>query len=292
MSLLTDRLKYEAIIDRPKLKGPNGSKIIVWTTVNVELWNIIRPMPRNALPPPMGNQLLPNVPNWSWHEYGNRVGFWRHLNALQSRNITATLAINGHVCSTYPRIAEAALEAGWEFMGHGYEQQPQHSLDDEDAEIAAAVEEIKSFTGKQPIGWESPGLTETENTLDLLKKNGIEYVCNWPMDDLPTTIETKNGPMLTLPYPLETNDIVIHIIQHQPANVFYKQCKETFDRLYMESEENIKIMAISMHPYLTGTPHRIGHVEKLYDYINQHDGVIHMTGEEIYHWYKSETKTD
>ena len=73
MSLLTDRLKYEAIIDRPKLKGPNGSKIIVWTTVNVELWNIIRPMPRNALPPPMGNQLLPNVPNWSWHEYGNRV---------------------------------------------------------------------------------------------------------------------------------------------------------------------------------------------------------------------------
>ena len=153
MNLLTDRLKYEAIIDRPKLRGPNGSKIIVWTTVNVELWNIIRPMPRNALPPPMGNQLLPNVPNWSWHEYGNRVGFWRHLNALQSRNITATLAINGHVCSTYPRIAEAALEAGWEFMGHGYEQQPQHSLDDEDEEIAAAVEEIKSFTGKQKIGW-------------------------------------------------------------------------------------------------------------------------------------------
>ena len=258
MSLLTDRLKYEAIIDRPKLKGPNGSKIIVWTTVNVELWNIIRPMPRNALPPPMGNQLLPNVPNWSWHEYGNRVGFWRHLNALQSRKITATLAINGHVCSTYPRIAEAALEAGWEFMGHGYEQQPQHSLDDEDAEIAAAVEEIKSFTGKQPIGWESPGLTETENTLDLLKKNGIEYVCNWPMDDLPTTIETKNGPMLTLPYPLETNDIVIHIIQHQPAHVFYQQCKETFDRLYLESEENIKIMAISMHPLSDGhtTPYR------------------------------------
>ena len=171
MNLLTDRLKYEASIDRPKIKGPNGSKIIVWTTVNVELWNIIRPMPRNALPPPMGNQLLPNVPNWSWHEYGNRVGFWRHLNALQSRDIRATLAINGHVCSKYPRIAEAALEAGWEFMGHGYEQQPQHSLDNEDAEIAAAVEEIKTFTGKQPIGWESPGLTETENTLDLLKKN-------------------------------------------------------------------------------------------------------------------------
>jgi len=97
MSLLTDRLKYEAIIDRPKMKGPNGSKIIVWTTVNVELWNIIRPMPRNALPPPMGNQLMPNIPNWSWHEYGNRVGFWRHLKTLKTRrsSVRSWLGVHG-----------------------------------------------------------------------------------------------------------------------------------------------------------------------------------------------------
>ena len=112
MSLLTDRLKYEAIIDRPKLKGPNGSKIIVWTTVNVELWNIIRPMPRNALPPPMGNQLLPNVPNCSWHEYGNRVGFWRHLNALQSRNITVYLNCRQTIFVLYQSIFAMLKENG------------------------------------------------------------------------------------------------------------------------------------------------------------------------------------
>ena len=287
MELLTNRLKSQASIDRPKLKLPNNAKIAIWPTVNVEEWSIVRDMPRNALPPPMGNQLLPNVPNWSWHEYGMRVGFWRHLKAFKDRGIKATLAINGRVCEAYPRVAEEALKADWEFMGHGFEQRPQHSLDDEDKAIADTVKAIHSFTGKNPIGWESPGLTETENTLDLLKKNGIKYVCNWPMDDLPAEIKTKHGPLITLPYPLETNDIVIHIIQQQPANIFFQQCRDTFDRLYKESEDNAKIMSISMHPYLTGVPHRIGYVEQVLDYISSHEGVVFMTGEEIYNWYKN-----
>jgi allantoinase len=289
MALLSDRIKYQAFVDRPKLQLPGGARICVWPIVNVEEWRIDRNQPRNVLPPPMGQQLMPNVPNWAWHEYGMRVGFWRQLKAFEDRGIRATLAINGRVCHAYPRVAQAAHEAGWEFMGHGFEQRPQHSLEDEASAIRDTVEAIKAFTGKPPVGWESPGLTETEHTLDLLHENGIRYVSDWPLDDLPVEIETKHGPIWSIPYPIETNDIVVHVIQQQPGSVFYERGRATFDRLYAESIGNAKIMGLSMHPYITGVPHRISHVEALLDYIRSQEGVIFMTGDEILDWYRDET---
>jgi peptidoglycan/xylan/chitin deacetylase (PgdA/CDA1 family) len=116
-------------------------------------------MPRTVLPPPMGQPLLPDLPNWAWHEYGMRVGFWRLLEVLRHFGITPTLAINGNVCNSYPRIAEAALAAGWEFMGHGFVQGPMHRLDDQRQAIRDTIRAIERFTGMAPRGWESLGLT-------------------------------------------------------------------------------------------------------------------------------------
>src|SRR5258706_10533461 len=113
-----ERVPSSAIVDRPPLKLPGGARVAVWTIVNVEEWSIERAMPRTVLPPPFGQPLLPDLPNWAWHEYGMRVGFWRFLESLNRYNIKATLATNGSVVGTYPRVAEAALKAGWEFMGH------------------------------------------------------------------------------------------------------------------------------------------------------------------------------
>ena len=117
--LLSDRVPYSAIIDRPNLKLPNNVRMQVWIIVNVEHWSIANAMPRTVLSPPMGQPLMPDLPNWAWHEYGMRVGFWRLYDALVKRNIVPTMATNGIVCESYPRIAQAALEKGWEFMGHG-----------------------------------------------------------------------------------------------------------------------------------------------------------------------------
>src|SRR5687767_15972244 len=133
IKLPRERLSYSAIVDRPKLTLPAGAKLVVWVIVNVENWDIRRPMPRAVLPPPMGNPLLPDLPNWTWHEYGMRVGFWRFLECLTTRGIVPTLAINGSVVEHYPRIAAAAREARWEFMGHGYIQAPMHNLEDQRA---------------------------------------------------------------------------------------------------------------------------------------------------------------
>jgi allantoinase len=159
---LTDRLPYQALVDRPRLVLPNNARVAVWVILNVEEWGIERAMPRTVLPPPMGQPLLPDVPNWSWHEYGMRVGFWRFLDALTSRDIPVTMPMNGSTVELYTRCCEAARDAGWEFMGHGFVQGPMHRLDDQRRAIADTVAAIRDFTGKAPRGWESPGLTETD----------------------------------------------------------------------------------------------------------------------------------
>ncbi len=290
MALLSDRLTYEAIIDRPKLVLPDGARMAVWVIVNVEEWSIERAQPRTVLPPPMGQPLIPDVPNWSWHEYGMRVGFWRFMSVLERHKIIPTLAINGHVCESYPRVAGAAREAGWEFMGHGYVQGPMHRVENQKKAIEDTVEAIRKFTGKPPRGWESPGLTETEETLDLLRGAGIEYVADWVVDDLPTQLRTIHGPMIVVPYTVETNDITIYALQNHRSDELFNRGREQFDQLYRESADNARIMAISIHPYITGVPHRIRFLDELLGYIRQKEGVAFMTGEAIADWYREAIK--
>jgi peptidoglycan/xylan/chitin deacetylase (PgdA/CDA1 family) len=287
---LSSRLPYSAIVDRPPLKLPQGGRLIVWTIVNVEEWSIERPMPRTVLSPPLGQPLLPDLPNWAWHEYGMRVGFWRLLEALQRLKITPTLAINGSVCKTYPRVAQAAHEAGWEFMGHGYVQRPMHHLENQQQAIADTIAAIKECTGKAPRGWESPGLSETPETLDLLAEAGFEYVANWPADDQPCRVETAKGTMVALPYTLEMNDIPMMVAQSHPSEEWLRRGMEQFDRLYAESERITRVMAVSVHPYITGVAHRIGYFEKLYQHMARRPGVLHWTGEQILDWYVGETQ--
>jgi peptidoglycan/xylan/chitin deacetylase (PgdA/CDA1 family) len=285
MKLPGERVPYSAIVDRPKLELPGGARLAVWTIVNVEEWSIERAMPRTVLPPPFGQPLLPDLPNWAWHEYGMRVGFWRFLEVLERFKLKATLAINGSVIKSYPRVARAGLDAGWEFMGHGYIQRPMHHVEDQRAAIRQTIEEIKTFTGKAPRGWESPGLTETYDTIDHLAEAGIEYVADWVLDDQPVRIQTASGTIVSVPYTVEMNDIAMMALQHHPSEEWLRRGIDHFDRLYQEGETSARVMAISLHPYISGVPHRIGYVEKLYEYIGQRPGVMLWTGEQILDWY-------
>ena len=290
MTLFKDRVPYSAIVDRPPLTLPDGARMVVWTIVNVEQWDIGGNMPRTVLSPPMGQPLLPDLPNWAWHEYGMRVGFWRLHECLAEFGITPTLAINGSVCRFYPRVAEAGRDAGWEFMGHGFVQGPMHLLDDQRAAIHQTVEAIRDFTGSPPKGWESPGLTETDETIDLLAEAGIEYVADWVLDDQPVAIATAHGPVVSVPYTVETNDITMMALQHHAADEMLKRSTDQFDRLYRESAAITRVMAISLHPYITGAPHRIRYLEELYRHILGHDGVKMWTGGEIADWFRAETR--
>jgi peptidoglycan/xylan/chitin deacetylase (PgdA/CDA1 family) len=287
---LRGRLDYQPIHRRPPLKLPGGARIAVWTIVNAENWQPSGPMPRTVLPPPMGQPLLPDLPNWAWHEYGMRVGFWRFLDVLSSRGLKATFAVNGSCCEFYPQVCQAALDAGWDFMGHGFTQQPMHRASDQKAAIAETIAAIKKFTGRPPRGWESPGLTETDETLDLLAEAGIEYVADWVIDDQPVTLRTGTGDIVSVPYTVEVNDVVMTAIQQSPADEIFRRGRDQFDRLYQEGRDIPRVMAIALHPYLTGVPHRIKYLEALYDYIIGRDCVVMWTGAEILDWYKAQTR--
>jgi peptidoglycan/xylan/chitin deacetylase (PgdA/CDA1 family) len=283
----SQRLPYSAIVDRKPLKLPRGVRMVVWPIVNVEVWDIGRPMPRQALPPPTGVTRLPDVPHWAWHEYGNRVGFWRLKAALDKHKITPSLSVNARVCEDYPRIAQAAHDGGWEFMGHSYDQRPIHLEPNQRATIKKTVKVIKSFTGKPPVGWLGPGFTQTLDTPEHLAEAGIKYICDWPIDDEPVEIKTAKGPLLSLPYSIELNDISLMIVQHQAPQELYTRCMDYFERLYAESSSRAKIMSIAVHPYISGTPFRIKYFEQTLAALKKKPGVVFWTGEEIMHWYRS-----
>ena len=285
-----ERLPYVAAVDRKRPALPNGKSVAVWPVVNVETWLIDNPMPRQVLVAPTGTVLQPDLPNWAWHEYGMRVGFWRFLEAFAHRGIRPTLSINGSVCERYPRIAEAARDAGWEFMGHGYVQMPIHREPDQRAMIHKALDTIEAFTGERPVGWLGPGLTETLETPDLLAEAGIRYIADWVLDDLPCRIATAHGTVFSMPYSVENNDIPIMAIQHRTAAAFVDQTLAQTDRLAAEAVSagplgGAKVSSFAIHPYLTGVPHRIGELERLLDTLLARPDVVFMQGRQILDWY-------
>jgi len=287
-TLLSDRAPYSAIVDRPALRPPDGARMLLWIIVNLEHWSIERAMPRTVLSPPMGQPLLPDLPNWAWHEYGMRVGFWRFYEALGSRGITPTLALNGLVCRSYPRIVQAAHAAGWEFMGHGFVQQPMHKVDDEAASIRQTIEAITELGGAPPEGWESPGLTETGATLDHLSAAGIRYVADWVLDDQPTWLRAQPRPVLSIPYTVEINDIPVILLQSHPAEEFFRRGVAQLDRLWLDSARATRVMSISIHPYILGVPHRIASLERLLDAVLAKPELKILTGAQIARWYATQ----
>ena len=159
---LSERIPYSPIVERKPLKLPDGARIVIWPIVTVEVWDSEAPLPRQVMSPPGGRSFIPDVPNWTWAEYGMRVGFWRIKKILDQAKIKATLALNGSVCEAYPQVVDAAQKSNWEMMAHGYVQKPMHLLNDERAAIQKTVATIKQHTGSHPRGWMGPGLTQTE----------------------------------------------------------------------------------------------------------------------------------
>jgi peptidoglycan/xylan/chitin deacetylase (PgdA/CDA1 family) len=285
MTLPRERVKYSAIVDRPNIELPPGARMVVWTIVNLEVWDISRPMPRQVLPAPSGSQVLPDVPHWAWHEYGMRVGFWRFLELYERLGIRPTVALNARVCVDYARVAQACKDARWEFMAHSFQQGPIHNENDQPAMIERTLSTIEQFTGKRPVGWLGPGLTETYDTPDYLAAAGVKYIGDWVYDEEPTEIATKHGPLVTLPYSIELNDITLMIVQHHEAAYWVQKCTDAFDRLYQESQKRSKIMAIAIHPYISGQPFRIKYLEAVYSHMAKCPGVLHWNGEQILDWY-------
>jgi allantoinase len=285
--LPTERLSYSSIAHRPALKLPGGARMAVWIIVNVEEWDAKEPMPRTVITPPAGGSPSPDIPNWAWHEYGNRVGFWRLLKVFDEFELPAALAINGSALAAYPPIVEAALARKWEFMGHGFTQRNMQKVENEREDIRRTAEVIAKVSGKRPRGWLGPGLTETWETPDLLVEEGYDYVCDWVLDDQPVWLKTRTKPIVNVPYTQECNDVAMMLIQHHKASEYSDRALDQFEQIHADAADGARVMAIVIHPYIMGAAHRLKYFRRIFEQIRAKPDVLLWTGEQILDWYLS-----
>ena len=279
------RIPYQMSSSRKKLAPPSGKPLIVHMVVNVEHWSFDHAMPRKIITAPHGAENLPDIPNYSWAEYGMRSGMPRILDMFKANDIPASTSINAGVIEAYPECAEAMLEAGWEFIGHAMHQKSMQAESDEVGLIKASLNVLEKFTGTKTRGWLSPGLKETENTPDILKQLGLDYVCDWIVDDLPVWMKTTGGPLIAMPYNLEVNDSIVYAVEKHATSEMYDRFTNTLAAFDKELSDNPRVLAIGLHPHLIGVPHRINYLQKMIDDLKARDDTIFMTGFQIADWY-------
>lgn len=281
-----ERIEYSSPFDRQPLRTDDGTRLIIWPVVNIEEWEIERPMPRHASPPPGGvTGAVPDMPNWTWHEYGMRVGFWRLLRAFEQRGIRPTMSINAKVCETSPRVAEAARGAGWEFMAHCYVQMSIHKVEDQRAMIRQSLDTLERFLGHRPRGWLGPGRTQTLETLEHVAAAGLDWFGDWILDDQPLWVKTATRPLVSIPYTVEINDITVMVSGQHESDALLRRARDAFERLHAESEESVRIMAFGVHPYVSGVAHRIRYFEEMLDLFAGREGVAFWNGDRIHDWF-------
>lgn len=287
------RVPFRMSSTRPSLTPPDGKPLICHIVVNVEYWPFDQPMPRalfqrphNAVP-----SRGPDLPNFCWVEYGLRAGMPRLLKLFGERGLPVTTAMNAAVIDVYPSIAEAMLAAGWAFMGHGMVQRSLEHEADEVSIIQTSLDRVARFTGRRPRSWLGPGLGETLDTPDHLAAAGIEYIYEWPLDDLPERMETRTGAVYAMPYALELNDVTIFNIERHESAVYYQRYADAVHAIEPELAQP-RILTLALHPYIMAQPHRLPHLARTLDLLQGRSDTIFMTCDAIGDWYKHQVAND
>lgn len=286
---------YTPISQRPKLTWPSGACVALWVIVNIEVFPLDYGMPGDQNERPDPNARNPDVRQWARRDYGNRVGVWRIMDVLSKHRVRGTVALNSNVCDLHPQIIEAATKLGWELMGHcqnNSQRLTEVAPERERQVIHDTLARIQQAAGKKPVGWLGAGLQETWDTLDYLAEEDCLYVADWGLNDEQPYLMNINGKRLVaLPYSWEINDSPAFANQKYTPGEFEQMIRRQFDVLYREGKDSGRVMAIALHPYLIGVPHRISALDFALDYICQHEGVWKATGEEIVRYYLDSCET-
>jgi len=278
-----ERYEDSLIFERKHFSWPKGKTLAVWIIPNVEAWAF--DSPHGLATSPNTRNVVPDVINFAWREYGIRVGLWRIADVLEAAGIRATVALNSSVCEIFPRAVAEMKKKGWEFMGHGITNSQLLSslsnVEEEKDVIRTALGTIEKGTGERPRGWLGPALAETYDTLDILAAEGVRYVGDWNNDDQPYRMKVKTGEILSIPYCMELNDIGLFARNGYTGRQYLDAIVDQFETLYSESKNLARVMGIPLHPFLVGQPLRIKYFQRAIAHMRRRNRVWFATGSEI-----------
>ena len=250
-------------------------------------------MPRGIVPAPHGAKIEPpDVPNYSWVEYGLRCGMPRIMNMLRQREIKASAFTNAQVADVYPDLMDEVQAADWELVGHGWFQQSLKQAENEEDVIRRSLARLEQVSGKKTRAWLGPGLGQTNDTVDHLKQHGIEFLHDFVLDDLPFWIRTKYGPMVGLPYTFELNDVPVYAVQQGSSDEILKRLEATLAIFERETEAQPRVLTFGLHPHIIGVPHIAYHFEKSLDLLTSRNDTTFLTSSGIGDWFVAADATN
>ncbi len=270
------RYPYWPIMERPPFRWPFGEGLAVYVAVNLEAYSFGEGLFDEFVPA----SPAPDVLNYSWLDYGNRVGAWRILELCRSLALPLTVLVNSRLYDVCPGLIAAFRDAGAEIAAHGRtnaERQGQLGESEERTLIAEATAEIARHEGKPPRGWLGPWISESGVTPDLLREAGYDYVLDWCHDDRPTVLATSAGPLLAVPYPQEANDANAIVVRRMTADAFADLIVDQFDEMLQQARDTALVCPISLHPHVSGQPHRLRHLRRAFTHIAAHRNRIWAT---------------
>ena len=285
MAEAPSRVDYSPIIERPPIRWPGGARVALWIAPNVEHYEYLPDF--DGVRTPWPRVPIPDVQQYSYRDYGNRVGFWRMTEVLDKHNIRCCVSLNLAVLEHFPEIAEAMIERNYDFMSHGiYNTRYLNTYTEEEERefYRDNIETLRRHTGKPLKGMLGPAVSGTDRTPDLMAEAGLIYHTDWVHDDQPVPIRVKSGKLVSVPYSFELNDVPVFRSNFE-GEYFARICKAQFDQLYAEGAESGRVMCIALHPYLIGQPHRVKYLDEILGYIMSHDGVWQTTADEIAEHY-------
>jgi allantoinase len=285
-----DRLFHETsgIPYRRALIWPNDARLAMSLVISIEYYEM-RPSRGSFIPPNIpggfGRAPYPDFRAFTQRDYGNRVGVFRVLEALDRFAMPATAAIDANVAVRYPYIVEQCLRRQLEIAGHGYSVtnviSSHMSEAQEQAYIASALDTLERASGSRPVGWHGPENGQSARTPALLAEQGVGYVLDWPNDEQPFLMRTPRGTLTSLAMALELDDVVSMWHRRISGERWRQAIIEAVDQLIADGSSARRHLILNLHPWLVGHPHRIGYLEDVLGAIRERDGIWLATASDI-----------
>ena len=262
-----DRYDYVPIHKRPDYRFPGGKRLAVYLGFNLEHFDFGAGLGARIGP----ESPQPDVSNYAWRDYGNRVGVWRLIELFDSLELPVGVLTNTALYDYCPEVLEAFVARGDEIIGHGHTNSDRQGTLPEAEEtklIEYCRDRIAQESGAAPKGWLSPWLSESLVTPDLMSEAGYTYTLNWCIDDQPVKFRTRSGtPLWSIPYPQEVNDIPMIVARQMDGRDFADLIIDNFDEMVAQSWAQPLVMGIALHPYLVGQPYRLRHLRRALEHI-------------------------